>query len=102
MPAEGTPNIEAMREKLKEHLALTNERQEIDARQDALAERVAELATPIEPDHIPRLLELVIEQLSAQRKSIAQIDERLDSMITRYMEDAIAAAEAWAAGSKFP
>src|SRR5665811_1047052 len=91
------PNIEGMQAKLKEHLALVREKQEIDARQDALSERISELSQPVELDHVPRLLELVIEQLAAQRKAIAQIDERLDGMITRYMEDAIAAAEAWAA-----
>lgn len=93
------PNIEAMQAKLKEHLALVGEKQEIDARQDALSERISELSQPVEPDDVPRLLELVIDQLAAQRKAIAQIDERLDGMITRYMEDAIAAAEAWAAST---
>lgn len=94
------PNIEAMQAKLKEHLALVSEKQEIDARQDALSERISELSQPVELDQVPRLLELVIEQLAAQRRTIAEIDERLDGMITRYMEDAIAAAEAWAASAE--
>lgn len=94
LPPNFPPDVEGMKAALAEHKRLVAEKAGIDSNSDELAKKLESLGEPVTADEAFKLLGLALQLLESQRKSMVQIDERLDWLITQYMEGAILVAEA--------